>query len=54
MVLEKLNNPHHPANIKIIALYMVFVTIKNYLIVGLSLSHLFAMIEIPITKALHK
>ena len=54
MELEKLNNPHHPASIKILALYMVFVTFRNYLIMGLSLSHFFAMIEIPITKALHK
>tara|TARA_Y100001978_G_scaffold42345_1_gene37770 strand:+ start:137 stop:325 length:189 start_codon:yes stop_codon:yes gene_type:complete len=54
MELVKLNNPHHPANSKILALHMVFVTIRNYLIMGLSLCHLFAMIEIPITKALHK
>ena len=37
---------------KILALYVVFVTKNNYLLMGLCPSVLFAMIEIPITKAL--
>ena len=33
MELEKLNNPHHPALYKILALYVVFVTLKSLFVV---------------------
>jgi len=33
--LKKRDNPHHPALFKILALHMVFVSNKNYLLMGL-------------------
>jgi len=49
MELEKLNNPHHPAFLNIIALHMVLVINNKLLFVGLCTAILFVIIEIPIT-----
>ena len=34
-LIKKRDNPHHPALCKILALHMVFVSNKNYLLMGL-------------------